>query len=276
MEMVRLQIITRPLESLKAAGTIPSTQMMRTGTGGHWVITIGTASSTCAIVEGSKDNDFTKRDKLFKGLGNGTFTMVANSAGFDLNVHTGGSGQWVDFNNDGKLDLFVKNWTTSPNELFRNNGDGTFTDVAATAGLADVRGSNSAWADYDNDGYMDVMITGLGGLIPEPPDALFHNNRNGTFTEVTASAGLPVRNTGRGIAWGDYNNDGNIDVYIARGEAGPIPPDGSTKTSLYRNNGNGTFTEVTDQAGRRDNREYLGRHLGRLRQRRKPRFVRHQ
>ncbi len=202
-----------------------------------------------AIVEGSKDNDFTKRDKLFKGLGNGTFTMVANSAGFDLNVHTGGSGQWVDFNNDGKLDLFVKNWTTSTNELFRNNGDGTFTDVAATAGLADVRGSNSAWADYDNDGYMDVMVTGLGGLIPEPPDALFHNNRDGTFTEVTASAGLPVRNTSRGIAWGDYNNDGNIDVYIARGEAGPIPPDGSTKTSLYRNNGNGTFTEVTDLAG---------------------------
>ncbi|HEU0048968.1 MAG TPA: VCBS repeat-containing protein, partial [Nitrososphaera sp.] len=134
------------------------------------------------IVEGSKENDFTKRDKLFKGNGNGTFTNVAASAGFDLNVHTGGSGQWVDFNNDGKLDLFVKNWTTSANELFQNNGDGTFTEVAASAGLADYRGSNSAWADYDNDGYMDVMITGLGGLVPEPPDALFRNHRNGTFT----------------------------------------------------------------------------------------------
>ncbi|HEU0208378.1 MAG TPA: FG-GAP-like repeat-containing protein, partial [Candidatus Udaeobacter sp.] len=63
------------------------------------------------------------------------------------------------------------------------------------------------------------------------------------------SAGLPVRTIGRGIAWGDYNNDGNIDVFIARGEAGSIPTDGSTKTSLYRNNGDGTFTEVTDQAG---------------------------
>ena len=155
----------------------------------------------------------------------------------------------MDFNNDGKLDLFVKNWTTSPNRLYQNNGDGTFTDVAASAGLADYRGSNSAWADYDNDGYMDVMMTGFGGLVPNPPDALFHNNGNGTFTDVTAPAGLPVRTIGRGIAWGDYDNDGNIDVFIARGSTGPIPPDGSTKTSLYRNNGDGTFTEVTDQAG---------------------------
>ena len=93
------------------------------------------------------------------------------------------------------------------------------------------------------------MITGLGGLIPQPADALFHNNRDGTFTDVTSQAGIPARTFGRGIAWGDYNNDGNIDVYIARGASAPIPPDGSTKTSLYRNNGDGTFTEVTDQAG---------------------------
>ena len=201
------------------------------------------------IVEGAKTNDFIKRDKLFRGVGNGTFTNVAATAGLQLNENTGGSAFWVDFDNDGKLDLFVKNWTTSPNQFYKNNGDGTFTEVAAQAGLADVRGSNSAWADYDNDGYMDVMITGLGGLIPEPPDALFHNNRNETFTDVTAQAGLPVRTIGRGIAWGDYDNDGNIDVYIARGVAGSIPPDGLTKTSLYQNNGNGTFTEVTDQAG---------------------------
>ena len=203
-----------------------------------------------SIVEGSREDNFTKRDKLYKGVGDGTFVPnIAASAGLELNVNTGGSSFWVDFNNDGKLDLFVKNWTTSPNRLYRNNGDGTFTDVAASAGLADPRGSNSAWADYDNDGYMDVMITGLGGLTPQPADALFHNNRDGTFTDVTAQVGLPSRTIGRGIAWGDYNNDGNIDVYIARGSDGPVPTDGSTKTSLYRNNGDGTFTEVTDQAG---------------------------
>jgi YVTN family beta-propeller protein len=209
----------------------------------------GDGNLDLGIVEGSKENDFTKRDKLFKGAGDGTFSMVADTAGLELNVNTGGSAFWVDYNNDGKLDLFVKNWTNSPNRLYRNNGDGTFTDVAVAAGLADYRGSNSAWTDYDNDGYMDVMITGLGGLVPAPADALFHNNGDGTFTNVTASAGIPVRTIGRGIAWGDYNNDGYMDLYIARGEAGSVPGDGSTKTSLYRNNGDGTFTEVTDQAG---------------------------
>jgi len=209
----------------------------------------GDGNLDVAIVEGSKDDAFTKRDRLFKGLGNATFTNVADSIGFELNENTGGSAFWVDFNNDGKLDLFVKNWTASLNRLYQNDGDGTLTDVAAGAGLADYRGSNSAWADYDNDGYMDVMITGLGGLVPVPPDALFRNNGNGTFTEVTANAGLPVRTLGRGIAWGDYNNDGKVDVFVARGESGTIPPDDLTKTSLYRNKGDGTFAEVTDQAG---------------------------
>lgn len=209
----------------------------------------GDGNLDLAIVEGAKFFQFTKRDKLFKGLGNGTFTLNALEAGFDLNENEGGSAFWVDFNNDGKLDLFVKDWTSSPNRLYRNNGNGTLTDVGVSAGLADVRGSNSAWADYDNDGYMDVMITGLGGMVPDPPDTLFHNQGNGTFVDVSATAGIPVRTIGRGIAWGDYNNDGNIDVFIARGTAGVIPPDDLTKTSLYRNNGDGTFTEVTDQAG---------------------------
>lgn len=202
-----------------------------------------------SIVEGSKDNDFIKRDKMFKGKGDGTFSSVAPAVGLPLNVNTGGSSFWVDYDNNGTLDLFVKNWTTSPNQLYRNNGDGTFSDVSATSGLVDVRGSNSAWADYDNDGYMDVMITGIGGLVGPPPDTLFHNQGDGTFVDVTASAGIPVRFSSKGIAWGDYNNDGYMDLYIARGEAGKVPTDGSTKTSLYRNNGDGTFTEVTDQAG---------------------------
>ena len=200
------------------------------------------------IVEGGKHGTFNKRDRLFKGLGGGIFTNVADTAGFVLNSNEGGSAFWVDYNNDGKLDVFVKDWAVTPNHLYRSNGDSTFTD-SVSAGLTAVRGSNNSWADYDNDGYMDVMTTGLGGETPEPPDTLFHNQGNGTFVDVTANAGLPVRTTGRGIAWGDYNNDGNIDVYIVRGVAGSIPPNGLTKTSLYRNNGNGTFTEVTDQAG---------------------------
>src|SRR5215472_13522820 len=86
----------------------------------------GDGNLDLSIVEGSQENNFTKRDKLFKGNGNGTFSNVAESAGIELNENTGGSAFWVDFNNDGKLDLFVKNWTTSPNRLYKNNGNGTF------------------------------------------------------------------------------------------------------------------------------------------------------
>ena len=88
-----------------------------------------------SIVEGSKDNDFIKRDKMFKGVGNGTFTNVALATGLDLNVNTGGSSFWVDYDNNGTLDLFVKNWTTNPQSLVQNNGDGTLADVSASSGL---------------------------------------------------------------------------------------------------------------------------------------------
>ena len=117
---------------------------------------------------------------------------------------------WIDFNNDGLLDLFVKNYQ-SPNALYRNNGDGTFTDVASHAGIAESPGQVSSWADYNKDGYMDVFITSGA------KDQLWRNNGDGTFTEVTALAGLKALSYGQGVAWGDYNNDGDVDLYIARG-----------------------------------------------------------
>ena len=199
------------------------------------------------IAEGAKakQGGTIKRDLLYRGLGDGTFEYVSDVAGIVTSSDRGRTGFWVDYDNDGKLDLFVKNYG-SVNRLYKNNGDGTFTEVAGAAGLADATlgknaGTICSFVDYDNDGFMDVFFSGDGTT-----DVLYHNNGNGTFSDVTATAGMEPLTSGHGLAWGDYNNDGFLDLYVARGFQGP---DGTTADTLYRNNGNGTFSDVTAQAG---------------------------
>jgi hypothetical protein len=157
---------------------------------------------------------------------------------------------FVDYDNDGLIDIFVKNipnvvGEAAANVLYHNNGDGTFTSVPGAGGLADAEhgindGSIVSFADYDNDGYMDVVMGGNGST-----DALYHNNGDGTFTEVTTAAGFTPRANTQGFAWGDYNNDGLLDLYISRGKASGK---GVLNNTLYRNNGDGTFTDMTSQA----------------------------
>jgi hypothetical protein len=197
------------------------------------------------ISEGSKMGIEPKRDLLYKGRGNGIFDYVSDVAGMITSVDRGRCGFWVDYDNDGKLDLFVKNYGSS-NRLYHNNGDGTFTERAAAAGLADATlgqnfGTVCSFIDYDGDGFMDVFFSG-----DKTTDVLYHNNRNGTFSDVSAAAGMKPLTNGHGIAWGDYNNDGFLDLYVARGHQGS---DGQTADTLYRNNGNGTFTDATAAAG---------------------------
>ena len=189
-----------------------------------------------------------KLDLLFKGHGDGTFENVTQAAGIETSNALGQCGFWVDYDNDGKLDLFVKNYG-SPNLLYKNHGDGTFARVANAAGLANAvvyprfggdHGLICSFADYDNDGFMDVAFS-------EEKTALYQNQR-GRFVDVSAAAGVdhPRQGKGKGIAWGDYNNDGFLDLYISRGQASGL---GSMKNTLYRNNGDGTFTDVTVEAG---------------------------
>ena len=190
------------------------------------------------------------RDLLFKGNGNATWTYVSNTAGILTGRDYGECSFFVDYDNDGLIDIFVKNipnvvGETAANVLYHNNGDGTFTSVPGAGGLADAEhgitdGSIVSFADYDNDGYMDVVMGGNGSS-----DALYHNNGDGTFTEVTTAAGFTPRANTQGFAWGDYNNDGLLDLYISRGKASGK---GVLNNTLYRNNGNGTFTDVTSQA----------------------------
>ena len=183
--------------------------------------------------------------------------------------------RFFDYDNDGWMDIFLVNGSTledsrsgkcHPGKLYHNNHDGTFTDVSAKAGITRCGwGFGVAVGDYDNDGWEDLYITYLDGA------ALYHNNHDGSFTDVTEKAG--VGNAGRwgtSAAFGDYDNDGNLDLYVAdyvdldlnhlpefgqgpfctyRGIAVSCGPRGlkGGRDRLYHNNGDGTFTDVTEK-----------------------------
>ena len=170
-----------------------------------------------------------------------------------MNKVDGGRGSaWGDYDNDGDLDI-VAVGTYQPHALFRNNGDGTFTNTADEAGIADPRGGwGSLFADYDNDGYLDLYIT-RGGWSGAAENTLYHNNGDGTFTDVTDTAGVADPQSSFCAAWADYDNDGYLDLYIADGVIG----DGAANV-LYRNNGNGTFTNAAEAAGVADTGNSLG------------------
>src|SRR5277367_2768859 len=219
---------------------------------------------------------------LYHNNHDGTFTDVTQKAGL---THTGwGQGVCVgDYDNDGNEDLFVTYY--GKNVLYHNNGDGTFTDVSEKAGVA---GSGKAWGngcafvDYDRDGHLDLMVAnyvdfdvstapapgdrascvwkgvpvmcGPQGL-PAAKNILYHNRRDGTFTDVAITAGAAFNEDGRaqagmGSTIADYNGDGHLDIFKTN-----FSDDTAT---LYRNNGNGTFDDVTYLAGLGLNTKYLG------------------
>jgi len=171
-----------------------------------------------------------------------TFTDVSASAGQGLGDGTTRSISWGDFNNDGLLDLYLPTAGSVPNKLYKNNGNGTFTEVAALVGLNDLTNTiTSAWADFDNDGDLDLLTTAIGGATKLWRNNLIPNNDT-TFTDITASAGISM--TGAQMpAWADYNLDGYLDFYS------PISNSSTSPDALYRNNRNGTFTNVADSAG---------------------------
>jgi hypothetical protein len=192
-----------------------------------------------------------------------------------------------DYNNDGLLDIFFTNGAAIPsleksdpsyfNRLFRNNGDGTFTDVTEKAGLQGIGYSMGVAAgDYDNDGFVDLYVTGVNR------NQLFHNNGDGTFTDVTEKAGVGGMVPKLGKAWSvaagwfDYNNDGLLDLFVVNylnyniktvthcvqqglpAYCSPVDFLG-TPNILYRNNGDGTFTDVSEQS---HISKYVGKGMG--------------
>jgi ASPIC and UnbV/FG-GAP-like repeat len=192
------------------------------------------------------------RSRLFHNRGDGTFEDVTAKAGLD-GLDGVSVGVFADFDNDGFKDLFVSR-TFKHNQLFHNNGDGTFTDVTAKSGIGDDCCTTVAsWGDYDNDGFLDLYV----GRYLDPrtkipttfyarngePNQLYHNNGDGTFTNVTEKAGVGEVGLCLGTVWGDYDNDGFLDLYVVN--------DFGRKT-LYHNNRNGTFTDVTVASGTLD------------------------
>ena len=152
---------------------------------------------------------------------------------------------WGDYDNDGDPDLYIarNGWNgPAPNSLLRNGGAGTFADVAAAAGVADAGSSfHAAWFDYDRDGWLDLIVSN-GVYLDGSGDRLYRNNKDGTFADATAAAGLGgVAPFGTiGVAVGDYDDDGWPDIFM-HGRMAP--------NRLYRNDRDGTFTDVAAQAG---------------------------
>src|SRR3954468_2457393 len=206
-------------------------------------------------------------------------------------IETVGSGvALIDYDNDGWLDIYLVNGSTYDAEngkatpphaaLFHNNHDGTFADVAAKAGVSNDRWAfGAAVGDYDNDGWPDLYVTNFG------KNRLYHNNHDGSFTDVAEKAGVTLGNWSDGATWGDYDGDGRLDLF-ASGYVHydlahqPTATDGSVPFAycqlhgvavmcgplglkgesdhLFRNNGDGTFTDVSVKAGVSDPAAYYG------------------
>ncbi len=181
---------------------------------------------------------------LYRNNGDGTFTDVSVESGLDRCIN--GFGMVAgDYDNDGFQDLFITGlgFYHGKAKLFRNNGDGTFTESTDAAGLTTWGPSFIAsWVDYDCDGYLDLFVTyNFAELFDKhQQNRLFHNNGDGTFTDVTAQSGLHSKFTTIGACWGDYDNDGFPDLFLSSFMGRP---------TLFHNNGDGTFTDVSEQAG---------------------------
>lgn len=238
-----------------------------------------------AAFSGMSANDLSRSDKSLPASPSLTFEDVAAEAGLDFQHFSGspekqyilesmsGGVAWIDFDRDGWMDLYLVNggrWEelvqgkrTVSNALYRNNGDGTFTNVTGKAGVGNRHwGMGVAAGDYDNDGWVDLFVCNYG------PNTLYRNNGDGTFRDVTGKAGVGDGRWGVSASWGDYDADGWLDLYVTntvqfdheapepmechyRGitvQCGPLGMVGDSDI-LYRNNGDGTFLDVSEKAG---------------------------
>ena len=180
--------------------------------------------------------------RFFHNNRDGTFSENTEQAGL-LGLYGGLNLLQADYDNDGNVDILVLRgaWLEAagqhPNSLLRNNGDGTFRDVTFDAGLGEAHypTQTASWGDYDNDGDLDLYIGNESTQAFNAPCQLFRNNGDGTFSDVAVQAGVQNYRFTKSVIWGDYNADRFLDLYLSNFKG---------VNRLYRNNGNGTFTDV--------------------------------
>ncbi|MDW7693106.1 CRTAC1 family protein [Flammeovirgaceae bacterium SG7u.111] len=176
------------------------------------------------------------------------FEDIAPKLGLNVNELSGG-GIVDDFNNDNLLDVFVSSWFPSHHlRYFTNNGDGSFTEQSETAALMETGGGlNMVQADYNNDGFLDVFVLRGAWMenLGEHPNSLLRNNGDNTFTDVTIEAGLLSFHPTQAAVWTDFNNDGWVDLFIGN----ESDTNNTHPCEFYINNGDGTFSEKTSEAG---------------------------
>jgi len=192
--------------------------------------------------------------RLYRNNGSGIFEDVTLQAGLSDLPGSCNAACWGDFNNDGWIDLYVTNYSEyERNYLYKNNGDGTFTDVTEIAGVTDIMGGTgfyrlpfaSVFFDYNNDGWQDIYIANDHFTR----NTLFKNNGDGTFEDVSEQSNSDLSGFMMGIAVGDYDNNGFLDIYSSNDPFGNY---------LLKNNGDGTFTEVAEVLGLSVNKSCWG------------------